>query len=290
MEQRSKEWYDARVGRITASSVGAILGLSPFMTRQGVLRAMIREKLGAQSEFPDPAPAPVAWGMAMESQAVAEFEMRTSERVDPAPFVPFEDWLGASPDGYVSDGRLLEVKCPYGLRAHEKPIFKHANEQPHYLAQMQVQMYVTGIDSCWFYQWTPHDSQQTLIHRDDDWLATNIPALRQFYAEFLYELSENPDNYLAPARTVIDTPEAHKMVTEWDELVEQEERAKERRKDLLAEMVAVADNKNALIGGRKLTLTQREGAISYGKAIKELLPDVDLSKWKSGPSSFWGLK
>lgn len=287
--QRTPEWYEARKSRVTASSVGGILGLSPFATRAQVMRAMVRESCGAPSEFPDPAPPPVAWGQAMEAQALIDFEFASSERVTPAPFVPHEDWLGASPDGYVSDGRLLEIKCPYALRNDQKPIFKHVNEQPHYLAQMQVQMFVTGYESCWFYQWTPHGSQQTLIHRDDDWLDTNIPALRQFYAQFLYEMQENRDEHLAPTKREIDSPQAHKMVTEWDELVEAEERAKERRADLLKEMVALAGDNDALFAGRKLTKVEKEGSVSYAKALKALCPGADVEPYRGKPSSHWRL-
>jgi len=289
IEQRTPEWYEARKGRVTASSVGGILGLSPYAARQQVMRAMVREACRAPSEFPDPAPPPVAWGNAMESQALLDFEFASSERVTPAPFVPHEDWLGASPDGYVSDGRLLEIKCPYTLRNDPKPIFKSANEQPHYLAQMQVQMFVTGYTSCWFYQWTPHGSQQTLIHRDDDWLATNIPALRQFYAEFLYEMQENRDEHLAPLRVSLDTPQAHKMVTEWDELSEAIERATERKADLLKEMVALTGDADALFAGRKLTKVERAGSVSYAKVVKEKLPGLDLAQWTGKASSFWKL-
>lgn len=285
--QRSEAWYEARKGRVTASSVGAILGLSPFQTRDGVLRAMVREALGAPSEFPDPVPPPVAWGTAMEATAVEQFKDETYLEVAPAPFVPYDDWLGASPDGYVDDGALLEVKCPYGLRNDPEPIFKSVADQPHYHAQMQVQLYCTERPACWFYQWTPHGSAKAFVVRDNEWLATNIPRLRQFHAEYLDALRE-PEEHLAPLRRVIDTPEAHKMVAEWDELAEQEERVKERKADLLAEMSVMADG-DALFAGRKLTLVSREGAVSYAKALKALCPGADLGPYRGKASTYWKL-
>ena len=51
MEQRTPEWYEARKGRITASSVGAILGLSPHAKPDDVMRRMIREYQGLEPEF-----------------------------------------------------------------------------------------------------------------------------------------------------------------------------------------------------------------------------------------------
>lgn len=290
IEQGTPEWFAARKNRVTGSSVGGILGISPYSTREGVMRAMVRESLGAPSEFPDPVPPPVAWGKAMEKTAIGMFEMETSEAVEPAPFVEYEDWLGASPDGYVTDGKLIEVKCPWGIRNDPNPIFKLPQEQPHYVAQMQVQMFVTGYQSCWFYQYTPHGSMNKLVHRDDDWLATNIPRLKQFWAEFQDELANNPDEHLAPLRITIDTPEAAKMVAEYDQLTEALERAGERRKEILQEMVALAGEKNAIFGGRKLTLTKKAGAVSYAKAVKELMPGADLTKWTGKPSEYWGLK
>jgi hypothetical protein len=80
------------------------------------------------------------------------------------------------------------------------------------------------------------------------------------------------------------------MVAEWDALDEQIELAAKRKKDLLADMVALANNRNALFGGRKLTLTQRAGSISYAKAIKALKPDADLEPWRGKATDFWGLR
>ena len=288
IEQRTPGWFEQRKGRVTGSVVGGILGLSPYMTRADVLRSMVRASLGAPSEFTGN--VATEWGTYNEAGAIQEFEMETSERVTAMPFVEYEDWLGASPDGSVSDGKGLEVKCPYGIRNDPNPIFKMAQELPHYMAQCQVEMFCVGWQSLWFYQWTPHGTCNKLIHRDDDWLATNIPRLRQFHCEFLDQLANNADEHLTDKRITIDTPEAAKMVQEFDQLTEALERAGERRKELLAEMVAMSGEKNAVFGGRKLTLTTRSGAVSYAKAIKELAPDADIAKWTGKPSSFWGLK
>jgi putative phage-type endonuclease len=276
MEQRTPEWHEARKKRVTGSIVGAILGCAPYMTRADTMRLMVREAVGAEREFTGN--VATEYGTANEANAIFQFEMETEFTVDPAPFVTCEDWLGASPDGYVSDGGLLEVKCPYGLRNDRIPAFKSVDEQPHYYAQMQVQMYVTGKPHCWFYQWNAHDTQLRKVKFDHEWIDKNLPVLRQFYAEFLHELEHNPQEHLAPKRVEIDTPEAHRMIAEWDELAEQAEQLAERKKDLLADLV------------RKLTLTERDGAISYAKAIKALCPDADLEPYRGKPSSFWAVR
>jgi len=288
IEQRTPEWFAQRKGRVTGSVVGGILGLSPYMTRADVMRSMVRASLGAPSEFTGN--VATEWGTYNEAGAIQEFEMETSERVDKMPFVPYEDWLGASPDGVVTDGKGLEVKCPFGIRNDSNPIFKMPQELPHYMAQCQVEMFCADWQSLWFYQWTPHGTCNKLIHRDDDWLAINIPRLRQFHCEFLDELANNPEEHLTDKRVTIDTPTAAKMVQEFDQLTEALERAGERRKELLQEMVALAGEKNAVFGGRKLTLTKKAGAVSYAKAIAKYAPDADLEPYRGKPSSFWGLK
>jgi hypothetical protein len=60
-------------------------------------------------------------------------------------------------------------------------------------------------------------------------------------------------------------------------------------KALLAELVEMADGKNAEVHGRKLTLVKRQGSISYAKAIKELLPDANLEKWRGKETESWKL-
>lgn len=285
--QRSPEWFAARKGRISASVVGAILGNSPYMTADDVMRAMVREYHGAPSEFTGN--VATQWGTAMEDHARADFEMDTGFTVVETGFHPFEDWAGCSPDALIGDNGGLELKCPYGIRNDNPPKFKTLAEQPHYLDQVQFTMEVTGRGYWFFAQWTPFGSAHEIADRDREWAARNMPILRQFHARFLHEVEHNADEHLSPRRITIDTPQAHAMVREYDELVEQEERVKERKKDLLAEMTAMAGDKDALFAGRKLTKVQKEGAISYAKTIRELAPNADLEKWRGKASEYWRL-
>lgn len=287
--QRTPAWFEARKNRVTGSIVGAILGLSPYMKRSDAMRLMVREALGAEREFQGN--IATDYGAYNEPGALIEFQMESGLKCKPAPFLIYEDWLGASPDGFTSDGGLVEIKCPFGKRKEENPVFLSIEEQPHYYAQMQVQMFVARQPHCWFYQWSVMGTPPPCkVPYDPDWINENLPALKQFHAEFLDELANNAEEHLAPKRVTIDTIEARKMVEEWDDLNERLEQLAERKKDLLAEMVKLAGEKNADLAGRKLTLTEREGAISYAKAIKELAPKADLSKWRGKSSKFWSLR
>jgi len=289
MEQRSEEWFAARKNLVTGSSVGAILGLDPYRDQDDVMRAMVRQYHGEQPEFLGN--IATQWGITHEEEALDDFCYFAMKSVDPASFVihPTETWIGASPDGYVDSDALLEIKCPFGIRKDENPKFKSAFEQQHYMAQMQVQMFVTGRSKVYFWQWTPRGNRLEVVEYDPDMIAEMIPRLKAFYEKFLLEV-DDPDKHLSSGRFVLNNPEVAQIVAEYDDIQIEIARAEDRKKELLEKLVKVAGGHDAIVAGRKLTQVSRAGSISYAKAIKELLPGVDLEKWRGKPTSYWTLK
>lgn len=287
LEQRSPEWHEARKNRITASMVGAILGHNPYMTRDDAMRAMVRDSIGEPAEFTGN--VATEYGTHHEPGALIEYKMETLHEVEQVGFITREDWAGCSPDGLIGERGGVELKCPYGLRRAQYPVqFKSLDEQPHYEAQVQFSLWVTGREWWSFFQWCPADTYHRVVKVDTDWQNENLPRLKQFYAEFLHERDNNADEYRQPKRRVIDTPEAHKMLAEWDEIGEQLERLAERKKDLLDAITSLGDGRSDLtVAGRKVTLVEREGAVSYAKVVKEHLPKLDLSKYRGKASTYW---
>ena len=290
MEQRTPEWFEARRGKLTASMVGAILGHSPHTTRDDVMRRMVREWHG----FPSEGESNVAteWGVANEAGALAEYVMETGHAVEAVGFITRDDWAGCSPDGLISVFGGVEIKCPFSLRNSEAPVpFKTLGEQPHYEDQVQFSMWVTGRAWWDFYQWTPNGTDLMRDTKDYKWQKKNIPKLKAFYDEFLIERQQdNAVKHLEPKRRIIDTPEAHRIMSEYDEICEAIDNATERKKELIADMVRIAGEKNAEFAGRSLTLVKRAGAISYAKAVAELMPGADLEKWRGKASESWQIK
>lgn len=283
MEQRSPEWHEARKGRITASMVGAILGLSPNLSRAGAMRRMVRDVHGAEPEFTGN--IATEYGEFNEDGAVAEYEMETGNRVQKVGFIPHEDWAGCSPDGLINDDGGLEAKCPFGKR--KEGDLKPLEDQPHYYAQVQFSLWVTGRKFWHFYQWCPRQTKLEVVLPDQAWLDENLPKLRQFYAEFL---AEDPAPHLEAKRVEVDTLEAARIVAEYDQLAEAIENAEARKKELLAEMVRLSGDRDAVFAGRNLTKISKAGSVSYAKAIAELLPGADLEKWRGKASIYWVLK
>ena len=288
IEQRSPEWFAARRGLVTASSVGGILGVAPYATRADIMRRMVRDAMGAESEFTSN--IATEYGNNNEAGALIEFEMETGATVNPVGFITREDWAGCSPDGLIGEDGGLEIKCPFSMRKDDGKPFKSLRDQPHYYAQVQFSLWVTQRSFWHFYQWSPTQTAHEMVSVDLDWQAENLPKLRQFYAEYLHELENNADEYLAPKRGEIDTPEAHRIMAEYDQILEAIDRATQRKAELIAEMVRIAGDKNAVFAGRNLTKVDRAGSINYAKALKAIAPNADLEPYRGKPSSSWQVK
>lgn len=283
--QRSEEWFKARQGRLTASMAGAALGIAPYQSKDDCLRALVRDMHGMESEFKGN--IATEYGNANEALARSAYEMQTGYNVEDAPFMPFEDWTGASPDGLIGDSGLIEIKCPFGKRKDENPEFASIEDQPHYYAQIQLQLFVTSREWCHFWQWSQHGHKLETVKYDGGWINENLPRLKAFWWK---AREADPRDFDGPKRKVIDTPEAEKLIAEYDELSEAIDRAAQRKKDIVARLVDMSGGKDASVAGRNLTLVKRAGAVSYAKALKAIAPDADLEPFRGKPSESWQIK
>lgn len=299
--QLSPEWHEARRGRVTASLAGAILGLSPFTSRDAALRALVRGWHGAPSEFTGN--IATRYGVDNEASARLQFETEAGRVVEPSGFIAASDWAGCSPDGLLGEDSGLEIKCPFGARGSTitnpypfNSIF--APELAHYYSQIAFSLWVTGRTRWWFYQWCPTHTRTEFIERDErysEWVDVNIPKLAAFYLEFLTE-RELPaaEKHLAPARVQLapgglEGEAVGSLLEKYDALAETIAGAKIAQAGVLQEIVRFAGGQNADLNGRRLTLVKKPGAISYAAAIKNLLPGVDLESYRGRPTEYWVL-
>lgn len=295
--QRTAEWFEKRKGRVTGSSVGAILGLCPWRKSEDVLRAMVRDHHGAESEFQgNPA---TDYGTRMEIHAKLHFEKVTGLVADPVGFVTYSDWLGASPDGLIGDKAVLEIKCPFKFRKEPNPVFVSLLDQPHYYAQVQIEMLATDRNMALFCQYAPAygdvfdaDYREEKAHivtvsRDEEWLDENLPKLKAFHELYLSEL-DNPA-HLEPLRVELNDDESRKILDQIGDLDDAIHNATEARKAAVGRLIDMAGNNNAIIHGRKLTKVERKGSVQYAKLLKDHPIDVDLEGYRGKGSVSWRL-
>lgn len=248
---------------------------------------MVRAFHGAPSEFEGN--IATEYGRLHEPLAIIDYIGASGNSVDECGFFvnPEHNWLGATPDGLIYDDGVLEVKCPFGLRNQDAPVFKSAAEQPHYFAQMQIEMYCTGRTWCDFFQWAKNGVYRCeRVEIDLDWLEDAVPKLKKFHEWYETQLA-NPA-HLEPREREINTLIADQLIKEYDAAKAAIDDAEARKKEILAELVKISGDQNAVICGRKLTRVERVGNVDY-KKIPEL-QGVDLEKYRGKGSSFWQLR
>jgi putative phage-type endonuclease len=192
MEQRTDDWFAARLGKVTASRVADVIAKTK--TGYGAGRAnymadLVVERLTGQkaSSFSN---AAMEWGTEQEPNAKAAYAAKTGILVEEVGFIdhPTVAMSGASPDGFAEEG-LVEIKCP-NTATHLEYIFDGKPPQK-YVTQMQWQMACAGKPWCDFASFDPRlpERLQLLVvrvPRDDDY----IKMLEQEVTIFLQELDD----------------------------------------------------------------------------------------------------
>lgn len=193
MIQRSPEWFAARIGRVTASRVADIMRTTksgPAASRKNYLAELVCERLtGNKAEGFES--AAMAWGTECEPLARAEYEVRNIFTVEEVGFIqhPTITMAGASPDGLVGHGGLIEIKCPQ-TATHIETLMT-GKIDPDYLVQMGWQMECTGRDWCDFVSFDPR-LPKALSYWEKRVYAKDLPldAMRAAVVAFLAELDE----------------------------------------------------------------------------------------------------
>ena len=190
MEQRTDEWYKARLGKVTASKVSAVLAKKDSATRADYLTDLVLERLtGNQQEFYQN--EAMQWGTDTEPQARMAYEAETGNLVDELGFIdhPTIANFGCSPDGVVGEDGLIEIKCP-NSKTHLSTLLS-GKAPSKYIPQMQTQMAVMNRQWCDFVSFDPRlpeDLQLFVIrvNRDDEYIA----KLEEEVSIFLEEVDE----------------------------------------------------------------------------------------------------
>lgn len=152
IEQRSDQWFAARIGKVTASRVADVLAKTKTgysATRDNYMAQLVCERLtGEKGEsFTN---AGMQHGTDTEPLARAAYEAHADVLVDEVGFVPHPSIImaGASPDGLVGDDGLLEIKCP-NTATHIETLLSQIVPGK-YNTQMQFQMACTNRSWCDF--------------------------------------------------------------------------------------------------------------------------------------------
>lgn len=163
MEQRTDAWFEARIGKFTASSIADLMATTksgPSASRRNLIMKVLCERLTGQRQD-DYTNAAMQWGVETESLAREAYSALTGELVDEVGFIvhPKLECFGASPDGVIGmnqsawGGKLVEIKCP-NTGTHVEYLTERRIPGKYQL-QMLAQMSCTGAEACDFVSFDP---------------------------------------------------------------------------------------------------------------------------------------
>lgn len=272
-----------RIGRITGSRVGAILGLNPYSKPADVLREMVREAHGAPREFTGN--AATAYGKEKEPEALALYEARHGVMTyggDDCIVHPEFDFLAVTPDGLVESDGMVECKAPY------RGNYTHWSDKPYYTVQMRLQTDSARREWCDFAVLDRagklHVSRMT---HDPKWLPSVMGRLEDFMAEY-HAAMKDPDAHLSGRDREDST---------WREAAEDFraaclhlEAAKAKQEVARDTLLSLAGDATVKGCGVQVIRSERAGSVAYARAIKELAPDADLSPYTGNPTVIYTVK
>lgn len=188
MEQRTPEWFAARLGRATGSCFADILAKTKAgesASRRNYRAKLVCERLTGRAEegFTN---AAMAWGTEHEPLARTAYEAETGLMVQEVGFIQHPEMMaGVSPDGLVGDSGLVEIKCP-NTATHIDTLL--AGMPSGHIAQVQGQMWICGCEWCDFVSFDPRmpDELQLYvqrIYRDEEYIKTLADEVERFLSE-----------------------------------------------------------------------------------------------------------
>jgi len=191
MEQRTEEWFAARLGKVTASRVADVLAKiksGESASRKNYKMELVVQRLTNKvgESFTN---AAMEWGTEQEPFARMAYEAHTGTFVKEEGFVdhPIIEGFGCSPDGIVGEG-LIEIKAPNTANHIETVLENKAPSK--YIPQMQCQMACTGAKWCDFVSFdprVPEDLQLFVVRveRDQEYIDSMEVEVKQFLSEVL---------------------------------------------------------------------------------------------------------
>lgn len=194
MEQRTEEWFQARLGKVTASRVADVLSkikTGESASRRNYKIQLVSERLTGEKQESYINQA-MQDGIDREVFARDRYVQQFGE-VEEVGFIQHPTLeAGASPDGLVGKDGLLEIKCPMGTTHTETLITQEVPSK--YIPQIQFQLRCTGRKWCDFVSYNPMFPQHLQVF------------VKRVEADEVYqmELDKEIEAFLLEVQTIID--------------------------------------------------------------------------------------
>lgn len=230
IKEKSDKWFEYRHNILTASEVASVLEANPFATKYELLKRKCKPLKKSKSTNA------TTWGIKYEPIAIEIYKKFKNVQVYESGLFKHDNinWLGATPDGITSTGKLLEIKSVYNRKITE-------HEPYYYWIQVQIQLEVTNTEECDLFQckfieydskkdyyndkitsknlkgilkyngknfyWKLHEFNCKNIKRDKIWFESKLPILTQFIKDIeYYKINGLPRKKRSRSSSEIDEP------------------------------------------------------------------------------------
>jgi len=172
-EQRSPEWYAARLGVPTASNFGKFITPTgkPSAQARGYIHQLVAERITGTSKI-IPVNEAMQHGIDLEPEARQYYELCYDVKVFELGLCLHDSLdVGASPDGLVGENGLIEIKCPY--EDHVQIEYLDNKKLPdRYKAQVMGQLWITEREWCDFFAYHKTISPFLIrVYRDEEYIS-----------------------------------------------------------------------------------------------------------------------
>jgi len=208
VEQGSECWKCLRRCFVTGTMFSSLMDKNPYVKVSDLVCQIERHDKGMVEDRPMDARAErnMAWGKMHEPDGFAEYGVKyvspdpeeSQKRLTKVGFVVDDSFkIGVSPDGFVDDDGIIEIKCPVSRKFYD-PIPEY------HKFQVMALLGVTKRKWCDLVQWTPHGIKVDRFTLDEPlWEAMKTSAInfwdyhekhyRQMKSEFAF-MCQNVDN------------------------------------------------------------------------------------------------
>lgn len=187
-QQQIEQWQKDRMGKITASMFADFVKkdkqgnyfLSDSETAKNLIYKIAWERLVLNGDFANAlnrlgvSSQATEHGNMYEGAAVLRYEKFTGRTVEYINrYNAYNDSVGGTPDGYIGEDGIIEVKCPYNGGNHLRTLLTGEMYNKDYGYQIQGYLMITGRKWCDFVTYDPDmpeglDISVNRIDRDED--------------------------------------------------------------------------------------------------------------------------
>ena len=191
VEQGSDDWFNMRLGVMSASRASKFVMAPTTKGYQGLINELVAE-ICTGLPLEEMNLRAMEWGKDNEEAARQTFEMVTGKTVHQIGFIyrevngELQRSFGCSPDG-ITDDAGVEIKCPFKSDNHIDFIL-NKTIRPEYVWQVQFSMWVTGLSKWYFCSFDPRMQNKMLdfvIVERDEKMHTQLDAAAKVFDKVL---------------------------------------------------------------------------------------------------------